>query len=54
LLAGVRAIEARQRAGRLEPADYVTELRALIDSAVGSRGAQDQVQVAELVPEVPA
>jgi FlaA1/EpsC-like NDP-sugar epimerase len=51
VLERVRALDARRRAGELSASDYPRELRALIDGAVRS---DDQVQVAELVPEIPA
>jgi hypothetical protein len=60
LLDGIRGLDARRRAGELDPANYPTLLRALIARATLSNGGgapasrpQDEVQVAKLVPQIP-
>jgi FlaA1/EpsC-like NDP-sugar epimerase len=48
LLSGIRALDARRRSGKLEPADYPTLLRDLIAQST----AQNEVHVAKLVPQI--
>jgi FlaA1/EpsC-like NDP-sugar epimerase len=50
----VRSLDAERRAGRIAAHDLPSRLRSLVDRAVVPLGSEDQVQVAELVPEISA
>jgi nucleoside-diphosphate-sugar epimerase len=50
VLSRVRALDVQRRSGSLAPSELPQQLRDLIESTV----SQNQVQIAELVPEVPA
>jgi nucleoside-diphosphate-sugar epimerase len=54
VLDDVRSLDAERRGGRLAPHELPSRLRLLVGRAVVAAGSEDQMQVAELVPEISA